>query len=31
MGIDASLLRVGCIILYKLLPAQNPTNPNNEF
>ena len=28
MGIDASLLCVGCIILYKLLPAQNPTNPN---
>jgi hypothetical protein len=28
MSIDASKLYVGCIILYKLLPAENPTNPD---
>ena len=28
MSIDASKLYVGAIILYKLLPAENPTNPD---
>jgi hypothetical protein len=28
MSINANKLYVGCIVLYKLLPAENPTNPD---